>query len=229
MAARNVWRLWQEALKTTGNDADLLSGESLSIVPEVNDQGSFIFGNATKDMDVKVFLGGAGAFVLFDSGNTALTLSGVNAALAGGVAISGTSTIAGTVTDSSTTTQSGATTLTGTITASTDGGVLQKTNTATDDITVDATELNGLLTLNKAGVVAVTIPTPVGNTGKWIEITSLTAQAHTITAGANLIVGIADVAATTLTAPGAIGDTVKLVSDGAKWVMTAMYGVWTSA
>lgn len=209
MGKRNVYRLVQEALKASER-ADMAAGEAMSFLPVADDTGSFVFGNATYDADVKIFLGADGSYALFDSGAKKLTLSGVTF-------------------ESGTQTASGVTTLTGTIVPSTDGGVLQKTNTATDDITVDATELNGLLTLNKAGVIAVTLPTPVGNTGNWIEITSLTAQAHTVTAGANLIVGIADVAATTLTAPGAIGDTVKLVSDGAKWVMTAMYGVWVSA
>lgn len=138
------------------------------------------------------------------------------------VSVSGATTLTGAVT------LTGATTVGSTLTPDATASILQKTNTATDDVTVTSTQLNGLLTLNKAGVIAVTLPTPVGRTGQWIEIASLTAQAHTVTAGANLIVGVADLAATTITAPGAIGDCVKLVSDGAKWVMTAMYGVWVS-
>lgn len=82
MGARNVWRLLQEALVAAEN-ADLAAGQNFSIVPIVNDQGAFIFGNGTKDLDVKVFLGGDGSNVLFDSGNKVVTLTGVTLAPAG--------------------------------------------------------------------------------------------------------------------------------------------------
>ncbi|HUS38153.1 MAG TPA: hypothetical protein VMX74_01815, partial [Pirellulales bacterium] len=80
MSDRNIFRLWKEAL-VGGDLADLASGESMKLIPQVNDQGSFVFGSATKDMDVKVFLGGDGSYALFDSGAKALTLSGVSASL----------------------------------------------------------------------------------------------------------------------------------------------------
>ena len=185
MSAGNIARQWTSFYIDSGHVVDLAVGKSLNFVPIVDDQGSLVTGNGTKDMDVKHFLGGDGSYAEFNSGSKSLVLSGVT-------------------TDAP-----------------------QKVATVIDDVTV-STQLNGTLILNKAGAIGVTLPTPVGRAGQWIEVMSWTAQAHTITAGANLIVGIADLAATTLTAPGAIGDCVKLVSDGTKWNMVAMYGVWVS-
>ena len=56
---------------------DLDSGESIKFLPAVNDRGFFQIGNGAKDFDVKIFLGGAGSYVLFDSGGSKVTFSGI--------------------------------------------------------------------------------------------------------------------------------------------------------
>jgi len=226
MGARETWRLVQHALKNPGEDVDLLAGEKLAVVPEVNDQGSFEFGNATKDMDVKVFLGGAGAYVLFDSGSTTLTLSGVNL-VAPDVAISGTSTIAGTVTNSA------ATTLTGTIKASTDGWIGQKVVTeATAARTVDATDFDALILLTGgAGITTVTLPAAAaGNLGAKVTVVSQSNHAHVV-ALTNGIIAPNTVTSDSITAADVdkTGQVATLVSNGAKWVVVALTGSWTTA
>ena len=69
MNAKGVIRLWSAALKT-GEEINLASGDKLQFLPDTNDQGSFEIGDGSKDMDVKIFLGSTGEFVLFDVGNS---------------------------------------------------------------------------------------------------------------------------------------------------------------
>lgn len=57
---------------------DLDAGESIKFLPAVNDRGFMQIGDGSTDMDLKIYLGGAGAYVLFDSGATKLTFYGVN-------------------------------------------------------------------------------------------------------------------------------------------------------
>jgi len=124
---------------------------------------------------------------------------------------------------------SGAVALTDVVTPSASGMVDQKVAEETTSATyaVADTDLGGVLILSKAGVTAVTLPDPVAaNSGKWIEIVSTTVNQHTITAGANNIVAVADVAATTLTASAAIGNAIKLVSDGTLWYEVGIVGAW---
>lgn len=71
MGARNIVRLLSHAL-VAGENFDLGSGDALSLIPEVADQGSIEIGNGTKDMDVKIFLGSTTEYVLADVGNSRL-------------------------------------------------------------------------------------------------------------------------------------------------------------
>jgi hypothetical protein len=54
------------------------NGTNLAILPLVDDTGAINVGNGTKDMDVKVFLGTAAKYALFDVGNSCVTLAGVD-------------------------------------------------------------------------------------------------------------------------------------------------------
>jgi len=52
----------------------------VSITPATDDTGGIYFGNGTTDFDVKIFLGSTDNYVLFDKGNSVITLKGVNSA-----------------------------------------------------------------------------------------------------------------------------------------------------
>lgn len=84
---------------------------------------------------------------------------------------------------------------------------------------------NGVVTLNKAGVLAATLaaPTDVTDDHKELVVVSLSAQAHTVThtpgfsgAGAGK-----DVA----TFGGAVGDSITLVAFNGAWHVKALNGV----
>lgn len=66
-------------------DSDL-TAQTLTIVPSADDTGTASFGNGTKDLDVKIFLGSNTEYVLFDRGAQKATFSAIpidsNAAIA---------------------------------------------------------------------------------------------------------------------------------------------------
>jgi hypothetical protein len=74
MSARNILRLWTEAL-VSSDRVDLASGEALSVLPSVDDQGALNVGNGTYDMDVKVFLGSTSEYVEFNVGDSKLNVT----------------------------------------------------------------------------------------------------------------------------------------------------------
>lgn len=100
---------------------DMASGESIKFLPAVNDRGSMEIGNATVGMDLKVWLGAAGGYVLFNTGDSKLTLSSVtlegdgftmsNATFTGNTALGNTAITGTTTLDGNTTLSNG--TLTG--------------------------------------------------------------------------------------------------------------------
>ncbi len=73
MGAKNTLRLLNAALQA-GERLDIPSGAALSVIPDVNDQGSIEFGDGTRDLDVKIFLGTTTEFALFNVGNSSLDL-----------------------------------------------------------------------------------------------------------------------------------------------------------
>lgn len=180
------------------NDVQIAwNGSALQIQPVTDDVGVISFGVTGKTMDV-FFVTDSGKFVQIDAGADLVKFSALPL-----------------TTDS-------------TITTTADGMVLEKIISEGDaSVTVSDTELGGTMILTRAGVTAVTLPTPAaGNAGKWIYIISTTTNQHTITAGSNLIVAVADAAATTLTASAAIGNAIKLVSDGSLWYEIGIVGTW---
>ena len=174
------------------------NGSTFFITPGVHDTGNISIGTGGKFIDVYVWTDAA-KYVQFDVGTD--TTRFVDVAL----------------------------TTNSTITTTGDGMVVEKTISEGDaTVTVTDTELGGTMILSRAGVTAVTLPTPAaGNAGKWIEIVSTTTNQHTITAGANLIVAVGDAAATTLTASAVIGNAIKLISDGSLWYEIGIVGTWT--
>jgi hypothetical protein len=214
MAARNVWRLLQEAL-IDGEEADLASGQAIKFIPQVNDQGSFVFGNATKDADVKIFLGADGSYALFDSGAKKFTLSGVTAEL-GAV------------------TASGAITLTGVTTISTDGYIAEKVVTeATAARTIDETDYSATVVLTKPdGATTVTLPTPAaGITGVRVRVVSTTDQSHVLTcATSDKLITLNNATADSVSCDQAsqkIGAIVEAVCTGTAWAILPIAGTWT--
>ena len=219
MGARNVLRLWQAALEAS-EEITLDSGDSLNIVPAVDDQGALNIGSAALDMDLKIFLGGDESYALFDSGAKALTLSGVTLDMGGGAA-----TLDGDVT------LSGASTLTGTLKASADGWIGRKIVTEAGAArTVDATDFSAIIMLTgAAGATTVTLPAPAAaNLGAKVTVVSLSDDAHVVTL-TDKIVTLADIVASSVTANEVdkSGQAVTLVSDGSgKWIVTSQTGDW---
>lgn len=73
MSSSNFLRLIRDALVIGGERLDL-AGEALEVRPLADDSGELHIGDGTYDMDVKVFLGSTSEYVLFDVGNSQLTL-----------------------------------------------------------------------------------------------------------------------------------------------------------
>ncbi len=87
-------RLLRDALALNNERVDLVSGNVLSVRPNADDTGALNIGDGTYDMDVKVFLGTTGEYVLFDVGNSQLTLA-CPLALTGDLTLTGALTVAG--------------------------------------------------------------------------------------------------------------------------------------
>ncbi len=94
MSSSNLLRLLRDALALNGERLDLVSGDVLSVRPVTDDTGSINIGDGTYDMDVKVFLGSTSEYVLFDVGNSQLTLA-CPLALTGDLTLTGALTVAG--------------------------------------------------------------------------------------------------------------------------------------
>ena len=96
-----------------------------------------------------------------------------------------------------------------------------QTMTADGAITIK----NGIVKLNKAGVLAATLanPTDVTDDGKRLTILALTAQLNTVTVTGGFGNGGAgeDVA----TFSGAIGDNLNLIASGGFWYITGAHQV----
>ncbi len=75
MSSSNILRLLRDALTLNGEQLDMASGDVLKIRPGVDDTGSINIGDGTNDLDVKVFLGTTGEYVLFDVGNSRLDIA----------------------------------------------------------------------------------------------------------------------------------------------------------
>lgn len=77
MSCQNILRLWKEALRL-GEPLDLVSGDIVRILPQVDDTGEIHFGDGTTDLDVKVFLGTTSQYVHFDVGNARVYFDGLD-------------------------------------------------------------------------------------------------------------------------------------------------------
>jgi uncharacterized protein YunC (DUF1805 family) len=81
----------------------------------------------------------------------------------------------------------------------------------------------GVITLNKAGAIAVTLAVPVATTDdfKVLVIASLTAQAHTVALSAGTF-GTGGAGYTTVTFVGAIGDSLTLMAYQGVWYVLCL-------
>jgi hypothetical protein len=75
MSSANILRLLRDALALNNERLDLTSTQTLKVRPNVDDTGAVNIGDGTYDMDVKVFLGSASEYVLFDVGNSRLDVA----------------------------------------------------------------------------------------------------------------------------------------------------------
>ena len=213
MGARNIIRLLTEGL-VASEELDLASGEVLTFVPSVDDQGTLAFGNTTKAMDVKWYGTTATSIVTFDAGNNKLDLAGV--AITSNAAIN----------------TSGTFTATGSIVPSSNGSVDQKTVIANSNTTLNATHWGALVYNQAASDRNYTLPTPVaGLAGKWFEYASDVGQNTTFTAQtANTILALNTLAANSValsTANQIIGATCKWICNGEKWIFLPHAGAAT--
>jgi hypothetical protein len=80
------------------------------------------------------------------------------------------------------------------------------------------TKTSGVVVLNKAGAITVTLNLPVADTddGKVLEIVSLTAQLHTVALASGTFGG-SGAGYTTVTFTGAVGDSMTVVAFNGKW------------
>jgi len=63
----------------SANDVSMVwDGSNFYVRPVADDTGAFMVGDGTTDMDLKVFLGSASQYALFDVGNSALALTGID-------------------------------------------------------------------------------------------------------------------------------------------------------
>lgn len=214
MGMRNTLRLLQEAL-VANEQFDLASGEALSFLPKVDDQGAIEIGDGTTDMDLKIFLGSTTEFVEFNVGDSQLNL---NTAVASNSAV----------------TLAGAVSLTGALTPSAGGGTLFKVSDLTSNTTLNSTHLPGIITNRGAvGALIHTLP-DTATTGWWflyfgvanVDVTFATETADT------LIAGLDDAAADSLafsTAGEKIGAVAVGIYDGTQWHAHALQGTGTVA
>ncbi len=104
-------------------------------------------------------------------------------------------------------------------------------NTAADKeaqtLTADGaiTAKNGIVKLNKAGVLAATLanPTDVTDDFKRLHIVSLTAQAHTVTVTGGF--GNGGTGEDVATFSGQIGDSLEVMAHGGKWYLAGAHQV----
>jgi len=202
-------------------DTNTLSAASMTVIPAVDDTGSSIFGNATQSADVKVFLGGASTFALFDRGNSRLQLSGVDLNTNTGITVTGDSTL---TTVTATTVNSGDLTITNTVTTTDNFYTATKPKTLSSNTTLNSTHYGALLLCNGASRT-ITIPTPVGNPGVWFELTNLTntTTLHCVNATAALMSIVGNSSINTV-ALNTYGESVRITSTNSKWVVSPFEG-----
>ena len=192
---------------------DLAAGESIKIVPSANDRGYVQVGTGSKDMDIKVFLGAVGQYVLFDVGNAKLDLVGVTLGASG-------------------ITLSGNTTVTGVQTFSGSGGPRAKVTALTANTVLSATQLNGHITNRGAGgAITITLP-DAAVAGDWFEYWGVADQNVTFASQTadTLLAGLNDAAADSLafsTAGNKIGARATGLYDGTQWHVHAHQGTAT--
>jgi hypothetical protein len=207
----------------TGNSltTGAVSADSITVIPAVDDTGSSVFGNATKSADVKVFLGGATTFALFDRGNSRLQLSSVALNTNTGITVTGNSTL---TTVTATTVNTGDLTVSNTITTNADFFVTSKPKTISGNTTLNSTHYGGLLLVEGANRT-ITLPTPVGNPGVWFDIVNLenTTTLHAVNATAALMSIVGNSAINTV-AMNSYGETVRITSTNTKWVVSPYEG-----
>jgi hypothetical protein len=90
IASGGILILEDNGLLHFGDAADIVgtfNGTNLTLIPAVNDTGSLILGNGTRDMDFKVFMGATDQYVLFDSSAGLVTFAKTDVQINGDLTI----------------------------------------------------------------------------------------------------------------------------------------------
>lgn len=217
MGQRNISRLWTESL-VAAEPLDLTSGETAKILPKTDDTGAINIGDGSTDLDFKIFLGSTAEYVLFDVGNSQVTVTGVP--------LISNSTINCASLNLTGAFSANTVSLTGALTPSGTGLVGHKTlSTDSASITINTTHLGGIVKLTKSDG-AQTVEMPAANsitTDSFLILVSEADQAHVVNSASATLIAPGNVAANTITlnAASKIGQALTLVSDGERWVMTA--------
>lgn len=221
MSARQTLRQWTEAL-VASDPLDIASGEVVSINPVQNDTGSINIGTGALDFDVKIFLGGDGSNVLFDSGAKKVTFSGVTLNTNTALNISGNTTFTGNVS------------LRRPMTIASLGRVIRKQATVNAaQINTNSTYYGGTLLVSKAdGASAVQLETPAaGLAGEFLRIVSLTNQSHVVNCATDdKLITLNNATADSVSCDQAgekIGACVEVECTGTAWIVRPIIGTWT--
>jgi hypothetical protein len=181
----------------------------MKLRPSTDDTGALNIGDGTYDMDVKIFLGTTGEYILFDVGNSKISAT---------VPIESTAAI-----NTTSTMKSAGVTQSGPITLTAASYVTKPAVTLTTDTeTLTAASLDTVTTLTNAGATTVTLLAPAaGNAGSKITLVA-GADVPNVYSLAEKIVAPGNITADSITLNSTVsnaGLVTTFQSDGAKWVL----------
>jgi len=205
----------------TGNESlPLQSGETLEVLPSVDDQGALNVGDGTTDMDVKVFLGSTAEYVELDVGNSRVNL---------GADDTGIDLVANGATASANMTWD----------ASADELVFNGASAIrpkyeivnkTASYTITSADFGKIFTNRGDGdAIIFTLPAASGNAGEVVEFYSVSDNDFSVTGTDEELVTLNDLTADKVgwaTASEKIGGGFKAICDGTSWLMIP-YGTET--
>jgi hypothetical protein len=202
-----------------------ITAESLVIVPPADDTACLTVGNGTTDGDVKIFLGAAGTYFELNRGASQCRLRGVSLNTDSPIVVN-----AAIITDNTVT--AGAV---NTSQLNFDGPSIPAGNTwfANKYITLDAGNLTvtsahygGYIRVSGATDKTITLPTPVGKDGTWLDILHYSANNTTVQAvnsTSQLLAIVGNITVNTAKMNN-WAEAVRITSVGDKWIVSPFDG-----
>ena len=154
-----------------------ITGTALTVIPTVDDTGIFQIGDATKGMDFKVTMANASKYFLLDRGATQMTILGLPWTTDSPMVVNSTITTDNTLTAA--TVNTATMNLTGKTTFSGSGYFSQKQVNVTGNTPITAAHYGSVV--QSTGVSkTITLPSPTGLEGTWLEVMSYNTSTTTI-------------------------------------------------